>query len=82
MEVSPDTLQVMITEGLTEDAVSARIHKGASWRLLLLVYPARCSLLTRVRDFASVNCWKPNSPAGHLVFGTHMNLPTAILLSF
>ena len=29
MEVNTDMLQVKITEGLTEDAVSARIHKGA-----------------------------------------------------
>lgn len=30
MEVNTDMLQVKITEGLTEDAVSAKIHKGAN----------------------------------------------------
>jgi hypothetical protein len=63
MEVSPDTLQVMITEGLTEDAVSARIHKGGPRGLLLLSpCPAHSSMLTCIRFFLPLSA-APISPS-------------------
>jgi hypothetical protein len=48
MELNQDLLTVSVTEGLTEDAVTARLHEGALFVLCAMLLPSAVLLPCRI----------------------------------